>query len=202
MTPKQGGTAEWLAAARAGSPEALGQALEACRRYLLLVAQRELAPELQAKGGASDLVQQTFLEAQRDFPRFAGTTEVELLAWLRCILLHNLGKFSRQYRATQKRGLEREVTLDGDNSAGVQKEHLAADSLTPSSHAIAREMNDALERAVERLPEDYRRVLQMRYREDLPFEEIARRMQRSVAAVRKLWARAVERLKEDLGKPP
>src|SRR4051812_49212731 len=99
-------TAGKLAEARAGSQEALGQALEACRRYLLLVAQSELAPELQAKGGASDLVQQTFLEAQRDFPCFAGTSEAELLAWLRCILLHTLGKFSRQYRATQKRGLD------------------------------------------------------------------------------------------------
>src|SRR5262245_5783304 len=118
MAAEAVGTAERLAAARAGSHEALGEALEACRRYLLLVAQRELAPELQAKGGASDLVQQTFLEAQRDFPRFAGTTEAELLAWLRCILLHNLGKFSRQYRGTQKRGLEREVTLDGDSAAG------------------------------------------------------------------------------------
>jgi RNA polymerase sigma-70 factor (ECF subfamily) len=196
------GTAERLAAARAGSHEALGEALEACRRYLLLVAQSELAPELQAKGGASDLVQQTFLEAQRDFPRFAGTSEAELLAWLRCILLHNLGKFGRHYRGTQKRGLDREVALDAGSAAGVQPEHLAADSLSPSGHAIAREQNDALQRAVGRLPEAYREVIRLRYREDLSFEEIAERMQRSVAAVRKLWARAVERLKEDLGKPP
>jgi RNA polymerase sigma-70 factor, ECF subfamily len=202
MAAEAGGTAERLAAARAGSHEALGEALEACRRYLLLVAQSELAPELQAKGGASDLVQQTFLEAQRDFARFAGTTEAELLAWLRCILLHTLGKFGRQYRGTQKRGLDREVTLDADGPAGVPQEHLAADSLSPSGHAIAREQNDALERAVERLPEDYRLVLQLRYREDLPFEEVAARMGRSVGAVRKLWARAVERLKEDLGSPP
>jgi RNA polymerase sigma-70 factor (ECF subfamily) len=196
------GTEEWLAEARAGSHEAMGQALEACRRYLLLVAQRELAPELQAKGGASDLVQQTFLEAQRDFPRFQGTTEAELLAWLRCILLHNLGKFGRQYRATKKRGLEREVALDAGSSGGGPQQQLAADSLSPSGHAIEREENEALQRAVERLPEDYRQVIHLRYREDQSFEQIAATMQRSVAAVRKLWARAVERLKQELEKPP
>ena len=53
-----------LAAARTGSSEALGQALQACRGYLLLLAERELDPDLRAKGGASDVVQETFLEAQ------------------------------------------------------------------------------------------------------------------------------------------
>jgi RNA polymerase sigma-70 factor (ECF subfamily) len=95
--------ARWLAAARAGSKEALGEALEACRGYLLLVANRELDPDIQAKGGASDLVQETFLEAQRDFARFAGDSKEELLAWLRRMLVHNLLNFTRRYRATGKR---------------------------------------------------------------------------------------------------
>jgi RNA polymerase sigma-70 factor (ECF subfamily) len=51
--------APWLAEAPGGDMEALGQALEACRGYLLSIAQQELDPELWAKGGASDLVQET-----------------------------------------------------------------------------------------------------------------------------------------------
>jgi RNA polymerase sigma-70 factor, ECF subfamily len=202
MTDEPQATAGLLAAARGGSREALGQALEACRRYLLLVAQRELAPELLAKGGASDLVQQTFLEAQRDFPRFQGQSEGELLTWLRCILLHNLGKFSRHYRSTAKRGLDREVALDCGSSTAGAEANLAADSLTPSGHAIEREEQEALQRAIDRLPEDYRHVLHLRYREERSFEEIAATMGRSVAAVRKLWARAVERLKQQLEQSP
>src|SRR6516164_9512157 len=92
----------WLAEARAGDRHALGQALEACRRYLLLVAERQLDPYLRAKGGASDLVQETFLEAQCVFRAFAGTSEAELRAWLRRLLLNNLGHFPRRYRATGK----------------------------------------------------------------------------------------------------
>src|SRR5436190_23322173 len=101
--------AQWLPAARAGSTEALGQLLEACRGYLLLIAQQELDPNLRAKGGASDLVQETFLKAQRHFGRFQGDSEVELLAWLRRLLLNNLANFARQYRDTNKRRLGREV---------------------------------------------------------------------------------------------
>src|SRR5260370_40490207 len=73
----------WLRAARAGSADALGRALEACRGYLLQIARRELGPDLQAKCGASDLVQQTFLEANRDFSYFHGATENEWRARLR-----------------------------------------------------------------------------------------------------------------------
>src|SRR5262245_28352327 len=101
----------WLAEARAGDREALGRALEVCRRYLLLIAERQLDADLRAKGGASDLVQETFLEAQRDFGRFEGTSEAELRGWLRRMLLNNLGHFTRRYR-THKRAAGREVGLD------------------------------------------------------------------------------------------
>ena len=98
MTEPAGDTARWLAAARAGSREALGQVLETFRSYLLLVADRELDAELRAKGGASDLVQDTFLEAQRDFDCFHGNSADELRAWLRRLLLNNVANFTRQYR--------------------------------------------------------------------------------------------------------
>src|SRR4051794_12098658 len=87
-----------LASAQAGCPAALGQALEACRNYLLWIARREIDPDLQSKGGASDLVQETFMEARRDFASFRGDSEQELLAWLRRLLLNNLSNFVRRYR--------------------------------------------------------------------------------------------------------
>src|SRR6516225_2720280 len=102
---------EWLAAARGGAPETLGQLLEACRQYLLLVANQHLAPDLQRKFGASDVAQETFLEAQRDFGAFHGRSEEELLAWLRRILLNNLANLTRGYRGTDKRQVAREVPL-------------------------------------------------------------------------------------------
>ena len=188
---------EHLPAARAGSREALGEALEACKCYLLLIADQELGPDLQGKAGPSDLVQETFQEAQRDFARFAGTSEEEWLAWLRGLLLHRLANCRRRYRGTRKRGVAREVALEADAS-GARGGALAADTPSPSGQAMAREQAQALEQALARLPDEYRQVIAGRYQEQLSFEEIGRRLHRSAEAARKLWWRAIERLQENL----
>jgi RNA polymerase sigma-70 factor (ECF subfamily) len=196
MTRPEDKAGRWLPEARAGSPEALGQALEACRGYLLLIARKELGTDLQAKAGASDLVQQTFLEAQGDFARFHGDSGGELRAWLRRLLLNNLAAFARDYRATAKRAISREVALPPG------AEQPSACDPSPSTVAMAQEESAALRRVLERLPEDYRLALLLRHLEELPFEEIGRRLNRSANAARKLWARAVEMLQEEWESPP
>ena len=105
--------AERLQAARQGSADARGELLEGCRAYLLLIANTDLASDLRAKVGASDLVQETFLAAHQDFSRFRGGSKAELLGWLRSILMGTLSEFSRRYCQTAKRKLAREVPLDG-----------------------------------------------------------------------------------------
>ena len=193
--------AQWFPAARAGSSEALGQVLEACRGYLLLIAQQEMDTALQAKGGASDLVQQTFLEAQRDFSGFRGTTHAALLAWMRQLLINNLANFRRDFHR-DKRRVTREIALPGGDSSKRRGFGLKAKTSTPSVQMMRTEQTEALERALERLPEDYRRVIQLRYREERSFEDIAELMQRSQNAVRKLWSRAIERLQQELESAP
>jgi RNA polymerase sigma-70 factor (ECF subfamily) len=194
--------ARWLPEARAGSREALGKLLEAARQYLLSIARQELDPDLRAKNSPSDMVQETFVEAQRAFGHFQGDTEDELLAWLRQVLLHRVGKLRRSYRDTQKRRLTREVALGGDDSSDGPAGGLAANMLSPSGQAMENEQDQALQAALGRLPEDYRRVIILRYQEQLPFEEIGRLLQRSPDAARKLWARAVEQLHKELDPPP
>src|SRR5947209_2044842 len=157
--------AEWLPAARNGSARALGEALEACRVYLQAIAERELDPVLRAKGGASDLVQDTFLEAQRDFGQFKGDTEAALLGWLRRMLLNNLANFRRSYRGTRKRRAGLEVDLKAGDSARRAVEDLPTDALTPSRHLIAVEEDEQMHRALARLAADDREVIRLRYQE-------------------------------------
>jgi RNA polymerase sigma-70 factor (ECF subfamily) len=197
MTEPTRDTDELLAAARAGSTEALGRALETCRRYLLLVAERQLDPRLRAKGGASDLVQETFLEAQRDFGGFRGTSEAELLAWLSRLLLNNVSNFARHYRGTDKRDIGREVVLQPAESSGGGGHDPAADTPSPSGLAMENEQAAALQRALARLPEEYRQAVVLRYQEGRSFEEIGRLLNRSPDAARKLWTRAMERLRQE-----
>jgi RNA polymerase sigma-70 factor (ECF subfamily) len=198
-TELPGEVTRWISAARQGSTEAVGQLLDACRQYLLLVANQHLDHELRGKLGPSDVVQETFLEAQRDFGHFRGASEEELLAWLRRILLNNLANAARYYRDTDKRSVGREVSL-----ADLPREDLedvlgASDS--PSSPAREEEEQQELDRALAQLPEHYREVIGLRHQEQLSFDEIGRRLGRSADAARKLWARAVEQL-EQLMEPP
>jgi RNA polymerase sigma-70 factor (ECF subfamily) len=202
MSEPAEGITQWLPAARAGSREALGKLLEAARHYLLSIARQEFDPDLRAKNSPSDVVQETFVEAQRAFGQFQGDTEAELLAWLRQLLLHRVGKLRRRYRDTQKRQLAREVALGGDDSGSGLAGILAAGTLSPSGQAMEHEQDQALQAALGRLPEDYRRVITLRHEHQLPFEEIGRLLDRSPEAARKLWARAVERLQEELDPPP
>jgi RNA polymerase sigma-70 factor (ECF subfamily) len=180
----------------------MGHALDACRGYLLSIASQELDPDLQAKGGASDLVQETLLHAVRGFGGFRGDTEAELLAWLRRMLLNNLADFTRLYRAADKRQVSREVGLAMGDSSDRWKAELSADISSPSGQAVRHEQTEAVDKAMERLPEDYRRVLLLRYQDERSFDEIGRLMGRTGNAARKLWLRAVERLQHELNQPP
>jgi RNA polymerase sigma-70 factor (ECF subfamily) len=183
-----------LSAARHGSRDALGRTLESCRRYLLSVARDELHPDLRSKGGASDLVQDTFLDAQTSFVRFRGNSEGELRAWLRQLLCHRAAKFGRRFRGTQKRRLDREgLGGDADQLRGPTA------GATPSVAVMADEQAQRLRQALERLPDDYRRVVTLRYVEQFSFEQIGQLMDRTPNAARLLWLRAIERVRQELG---
>jgi RNA polymerase sigma-70 factor (ECF subfamily) len=179
---------------RNGSDEALGQLLISCERCLLLLARQHLEPELQAKGDASDLVQETFLEAQRDLHTFRGTTEAELLAWLQKILANNVANFHRCYQQVAKRHTGREMTFESSLWGGRRRPLIASDSTSPSGRAARVEEAQILNRALEELPNDYRQVVQLRHQQQLTFKEIGARMNRSTDAARMLWGRAFERL--------
>lgn len=188
------GFSRWLAESRGGSAEALGELLEPLRRYLLVVAEAEIDDELRVKEAASDAVQQAFLQAQGAIADFAGNTEEEWRGWLRQILLNEIAQAHRRFH-TAKRKLGREIALADDSSSPAWQ--FAGHEETPSQRVIAAEEFARLEAALAQLPEDYRMVVERRNARQ-PFEEIGRAMGRSAAAAQKLWARAVERLGQEL----
>jgi RNA polymerase sigma-70 factor, ECF subfamily len=181
--------------ARQGSLDSLGQAFELCRPFLIKVATDELGADLRAKVDVSDLVQETFLEAFRDFEQFTGKTKKEWKAWLRTILKHNLLHVVRRYRESAMRDLAREVGIDQGDSQGVQGGDLVADSTSPSGRAMREERNAGLQRAIERLPKRDRLVLLLKFQEQCTFEEMGRRLGCSGAMAHKRWSAAIDRLR-------
>jgi RNA polymerase sigma-70 factor (ECF subfamily) len=184
-------------AARNGSQDALNWLLEKCRPYLLMIANEELESDLRPKVAPSDLVQESVLEAWHDFADFRGGTGKELFAWLRCILRHNLADARRHYRDATARQIRNEQLLDASNATAL-REKLTSGDTSPPDRVVAQEQAETLEQTLSRLPEEYRRVLLLRHQEDRPFAEIGAALGRSEGAAKKLWRRAVRRLRQEM----
>lgn len=180
--------ARLLMEARMGSSDALGRALMECHDYLLRAADCKLDPELRQKASSADLVQETYLEALRDFARFQGERMEELQAWLCQILFYNVANTVRRYRDTAKRAVERELPL----------QEMTSDTPRPIDRVAAREEAMALVSALSRLPEHYRRLLFLRYQEQQTYAQIGATLNCSAESARKLWTRAVILLRKML----
>jgi RNA polymerase sigma-70 factor (ECF subfamily) len=187
--------------ARAGDREALGKLLDRFRSYLRLLARHQLKQRLREKLDASDLIQETFLEAQRDFGQFRGVSEAELAAWLRQILAHNLANQIERFYGAKRRDvrLERDLSLRLARSSVALERGLVARQLTPSQWAARRDQAVLLASILERLPPTYRQVLELRHIDSLTFPQIAQQMSRTEDSVKNLWARALARLRRELG---
>ena len=183
-----------LRLARGGDRQALGRLLERFRIYLFAIANDEIDPSLRAKEGASDLVQETLRDAQAGFGEFRGGEELELRAWLRRILRNNLNDSARGYLGSHKRDVRREVFIDD-----APRQALIDPAPTPGTRLVAAEEEIQVERALLRLPEEYRLVIDLRLRQALPFDAVGGVMNRSSDSARMLLFRAIERLQKELG---
>jgi RNA polymerase sigma-70 factor (ECF subfamily) len=190
-----------LRQARMEDGDALGQLLERFRSYLLLLARTQIGNRLQGKVDAEDIVQEVFLEAHRHFGQLRGHSAGEVAVWLRQILAGTLANLVRRYWRTHRRNirLEQDLEQDLEQSSLLLDGGLVAQQSSPSQQATRRENAVLLADALEHLPEDYRDVLVLRHLEGLTFSQVALRMGRSLEATKKLWARALDRLRRSMG---
>lgn len=184
-----------LARARDGDAAARDALFDRCRNYVRVVAQAQVEGRMKTKVDASDLVQQTLLDAHRAFDRFEGDSEGEWLTWLRRILQNNAIDLARRY-ATEKRRAGREVPLDArrpGESFGASIDP-SDPGESPSQLVLRREREIELAEALVQLSEDHREVIVLRNLQRLPFDEVAERMGRTRPAVQMLWTRAIRKL--------
>ena len=201
MEPASDSLEHTLARVRGGDSEALGECLASYGNYLALLARLQIGRRLQGKLDASDVVQEVFLKAHRDFGQFRGTTEPEFAAWLREILATSIAMQIRRFLGTRKRDprLERELADELDHSSRALNRGLIVAQSTPSQQADRREQGVLLANALAGLPEHYREVIVLHHLEGLSLAETAQRMKRTPDSVQKLWARALLRLRQVLG---
>src|SRR5580704_9862203 len=171
---------EMVAAAKKGSNSALGRALSACRPQLLRAARRRLLPTLRPVVGASDIVQDTFINATKAFRVFRGERGSQFLNWLRRILANRIAQLGRRERPRQ---------IDGDQGTPIRAYRpistlICSDEKSPSSIACEQENAELIRSGLMRLSEHDQRILQLRFDDGLSFAQIGQRLELTEDAAR------------------
>jgi RNA polymerase sigma-70 factor (ECF subfamily) len=180
-------------------PKASDLALEQFRDYLLLLARQHMGDQPGGKLDASDLVQQTLLEAHRKRDQFRGQSPAELAAWLRRMLAYDIADARRaQGRAKRDRARERSLEAAMDQSSARLEAWLAANQSSPSQRAVRQEELLRLAEALARLPEDQRRAVELRHLHGASVAAIAQCLGRTETAVGGLLRRGMTKLREFL----
>jgi RNA polymerase sigma-70 factor (ECF subfamily) len=173
--------------------------VERYRQYLVLLADRQLDSRLRGKLDASDVVQQTLLEAHQNQEQFRGTHEAELIAWLRKILANNLLDAMRGLRR-EKRDVAREQSLNAAiEQSSVRLERWLDDKQSSPSQNLARQEEAVqLANTMSRLPDAQREALILKNWHGWTVAEIAQHMGRTSTAVAGLLKRGLKQLRQQL----
>ncbi|MCA9038816.1 MAG: sigma-70 family RNA polymerase sigma factor [Planctomycetaceae bacterium] len=185
---------------RQGDATAQNALLEQYRPYLQMLARNQFETWMQSKNDASDIVQESMIDACRGLKQFQGQTEAEWLAWLKQIVAHNLQDQVRHYKGAAKRdiNLERSWNYSPDGTSGQFERAPGSDEPRPSQILMQSEREQQLAWAISRLSDDYREVIRLRNLQRLSFNEVAEQMNRSRTATQMLWTRAMVKLTEEL----
>ncbi len=187
----------------AGHVEALESLLLDCHDRLLRSVRRGMANDLQGGFSAEDVVQDTFVDAFRSIGQVKARTHEAFYHWLRRVAHHRLLDAVKRCRAVKRGGGRRRVRAadaDKPHSQATLLDLVEADGRTPSGSVARHEAAAALHVALAGLAPDHRRVLRLRYIEDRAVAEVAARMERTPQAVHMLSRRALDALRQAMGR--
>jgi RNA polymerase sigma-70 factor, ECF subfamily len=139
-----------------------------------------------------DVAQEAFIKAYRALPNFRGDSA--FYTWLYRIAIntaknHLVSRGRRAPTTTEADIEEAETFDDGD--------HLR-DLNTPESMLLTKQVGEAVNRAIDQLPEDLRTAIVLREIEGLSYEEIAESMNCPIGTVRSRIFRAREAIAQEL----
>lgn len=181
--------------AQAGDEFSFAQLLDSYRAPLTAYIAGRIPRSLRRKITAEDVLQDTHVTAYARLGGFEHRGEGAFRAWLFQIAQFKLQETVRRFAGTAKRGAADEL------SRGLRRDtqQFAAAEGTPSEHAMAGELEERVQRAMDRLSEDYRRVLTLVRVEQRSLRDAAVELDRGYEATKKLYGRAVAALAREAG---
>jgi RNA polymerase sigma-70 factor (ECF subfamily) len=140
---------------------------------------------------AEDLVQEVFLAALGSLDKFRGDSQ--LYTWLRSIALHKINDF---YRRQAREPKPQNSSPDFDVMQHLEQ---TGDN-EPATHTVmeSEEIRQSVHQALADLPQDYQKVLVLKYLKDMPVLAISQIMGRSPKSVEGLLSRARKAMRDNL----
>jgi len=182
---------------RSGETGAIDKLFARYRTYLHQVIEMRMDDRLRQRVDASDVVQETQLEAARLLSTYLERESVPFRLWLRQIARNRLHKIRRRHIDAARRTTTREVSLP-ERSTLQFAEQLLARGSTPSQHVSKQELVRRVQKGLSQLSDFDREILLMRNYEELSYEEIGYVMEIEPAAAKMRHGRALLRLTKTL----
>lgn len=168
-----------------------------------LMVRLHMLDKLRAQVEADDVIQEIYLEVYKNFHKFEYSDPDSFFKWLTKVVGWKIKDFDKYFFKTQKRQPQETMSLQqklGEQDTGGVEfgDGIASGQATPSQIVIEREGYQMLEKAMCRLPENFRSVVLYRHIMKLTAAETAERMGMQPNAVNVLYHRAQQRLHEVL----
>jgi RNA polymerase sigma-70 factor (ECF subfamily) len=139
-----------------------------------------------------DVAQEAFIKAYRALPNFRGDSA--FYTWLYRIAINT----AKNWLVSQGRRAPTSTEADIEEAETFDDGEHLRDLNTPDAMLLTRQVADAVNRAIERLPEDLRTAIVLRELEGLSYEEIAETMNCPIGTVRSRIFRAREAIAAEL----
>ncbi|MGH6609355.1 MAG: RNA polymerase sigma factor RpoE [Burkholderiaceae bacterium] len=139
-----------------------------------------------------DVAQEAFIKAYRALPNFRGDSA--FYTWLYRIAINT----AKNHLVSQGRRAPTSTEADIEDAETFDDGDHLRDLNTPDSMLLTKEVAEAVNRAIDQLPEDLRTAIVLRELEGLSYEEIAESMQCPIGTVRSRIFRAREAIAEEL----
>jgi len=182
--------ADWQLVQRVqrGDKRAFGVLVDKYQRRI----SRLLSRMIRDPADIEDVAQEAFIKAYRALPNFRG--ESAFYTWLYRIAINT----AKNHFAAQGRRAQTVPSVDVEDPDGAVEGPQLSDSATPDSLYQSKQVGLAVNRAIDKLPEELRTAIVLRELEGLSYDEIAAAMDCPVGTVRSRIFRAREAIAQEL----
>lgn len=153
---------------------------------------RLLSRLIRDPGEIEDVAQEAFIKAFRALPNFRG--ESAFYTWLYRIAINT----AKNHLVAQGRRAPTSTETEVEDAENFDEADGLRDVNTPDAVMMSRQVGEAVNRAIEKLPEDLRTAIVLRELEGLSYEEIAESMNCPIGTVRSRIFRAREAIANEL----